>query len=99
MKRKLNISGFQAMRLNSMLIGSYEVIMIAIIFSMLFGVVSGFKFHIYLLNGVMLPLYFTRFGVQLGDYWFWFSLLLLIRMGSTLFMGLDVNMVIVRLYW
>lgn len=80
LKQTLSLPTFPVYPLTSFLsIGSYEIIMLSTILSLMLTLWSGNTFSIYFLNGFMLPVMFIRYGNNLGNYWQWLSILLLGR--------------------
>lgn len=89
-KERLQVSSFPVLSLHSFSLGSYELIALATVVSLLATLSSGSPFPIYLLNGLVLPLLFAHHGTPLTNYWEWFCVLLLLRRLTGVLLALDV---------
>lgn len=80
LKQTLSLPNFPVYPLTRFFsVGSYEIIMLSTIVSLMLTLWSGSTFPIYCFNGLVLPVLFIRNGTKLGSYWQWLSILLLGR--------------------
>lgn len=80
LKQTLSLPNFPTYPVTSFFtLGSYEIIMLTTILSLICTLVTGSTFPIYTLNGLFLPLLYLHYGNDLGSYWQWFAILLLAR--------------------
>ena len=77
-------------------LGSYQVIVVTTMAAVLLAACCGWDFPIYLLNGVLLPLFFAKYGVQLNNYWVCLAALLLLRKVFAFLYLLDVTIALFR---
>jgi hypothetical protein len=89
----LKLPGYPETRLKGVgFVGSSQLILLTVIVALLLCVLLRSSTPVYIIVGVVLPVYFRRSGVQIENYWEGFTLFLMMRRFTTAFAFIDVSM-------
>lgn len=89
----LKLPGYPEARLKGVgFVGSSQLILLTVIVALLLCVLLKSSTPVYIMVGVVLPVYFQRSGVQIESYWEGFALFLMARRFTTALAFLDVGM-------